>query len=271
MQTDKVVLFFFFLFSFNSPIFAGIEKSKIIQCDSTKEYVTTLTFLRKSTNFQVEETAARQLAFEVSKGCSGAAQRFINITSLLTKASIDTASSIKIAKEIALKSNKINQVFIKIFRRGYRSNDFDLSANDSLKLAYHLAIEYAGDIDISMKNFDVFSTFCLSYEGLDLSKLKCANMIKRLVKVGEKFEDPIAKPYINLYEFLVSKDGSSLPLYRALDYAEQSIKFGPKSVENFKDAFKFAMHKKGLDMGQEKAIKFALSMAKNTLKVETNQ
>jgi hypothetical protein len=270
MKIDRVILLFVLMFSFSNISLAAIDQRKVVQCDSTKEYMTTLSFLRESKSFQIQEKNARQLAFEVSTGCSGSAQRFINIVSLLTKASIDSVNSIRVAKEIALKDDKVNQTFIKIFRRGYRSRDFDLSANDALMLARNLAIDYEGNIDTTLKNFDIFASFCLSYEGLDLPKLKCAKMIKRLIKVGEKFEQPIAKHYIELYDFLVSKDGSNLPLYKALEYAEASIKFGPKAVNNFKEGYKFAIHKKGLNMGQDKAIEFAVSMAKNTLKVQAN-
>jgi hypothetical protein len=276
MFIKSFYIFFFLVFFTDS--FAAIDKENSIVvddtlqvCESTKEYITTLNFLRKSDKYQIKEADARKIAIQISKGCSGAAQRFINIVSLLSNASVDTSSSIKIAREVALKGEKVNRAFIGVFRRSYRSSDFDLSAKDSLQLARELSLDFKGDIGVSITNFDKFSEFCLSYKGLDLPKKECANMVKELVQVGDSFRVPIAPAYMEIFNFLVDRDEVNLPLYKALKLSKQTITYGPTAVKNFKDAYHFAIHQKGLNKGRKQAISFALLMAKNSLKSKTNK
>src|SRR5688572_3898868 len=45
-------------------------------CQSTREFVTTLEYLRDQKQLGLDEREGRKIAYEVAKGCTGAARRF---------------------------------------------------------------------------------------------------------------------------------------------------------------------------------------------------
>ena len=59
-----------------------------ISCTSAREYVTTLEYLRAHQELGVNESQARKIADQVSRGCSGSAKRFVSVLELLIKSHI---------------------------------------------------------------------------------------------------------------------------------------------------------------------------------------
>src|SRR4051812_28021482 len=80
---------------------AAVPAPKELHCLTTREYVTTLEFLRDSKEFQLPEKDARALATRVSDGCTGAALRFIKVTRLLTKAGVGSKDAVTTAADFA--------------------------------------------------------------------------------------------------------------------------------------------------------------------------
>src|SRR5262245_44344645 len=66
----------------------ALAEQKEKNCESTAEYIKVLGFMRDNKDFVVTETAARQIADRVSKGCTGAASRFSRTLTMLKKIGI---------------------------------------------------------------------------------------------------------------------------------------------------------------------------------------
>ena len=61
-----------FLLGFSLQAIASV---KYTTCSSTEEYIRTLKFLRKNTQYAINEKKANSIALEVSKHCSNSSKR----------------------------------------------------------------------------------------------------------------------------------------------------------------------------------------------------
>src|SRR5690606_17686225 len=92
---------------------AGKRKAKLPEygCQSSREYVTTLEYLRAQKSLGLDETKMREIALHVSAGCTGAAKRFTKAYEILVKAEASATTSLEIAKELAQKPEIYAQTF----------------------------------------------------------------------------------------------------------------------------------------------------------------
>ncbi len=241
------------------------KTEELIKCHSTREFVTTIGFLRDKKDFGLKEPAIYKIADKVSKGCSGASQRFINVTKLLTKVGVDSKSSIENALKFAEKENDFTKAFIEIFRQTYDSKNLDLDALNSLKISLALSVEFKGSIDKAVDDFKRLVEFCKSSNEIDLPLPKCSNLATTVTRLGQDFEEPISKPFIKLVRFLQeSKKGPQKSKMHVLKIAKEVIANGPLSQKNFEEAYRYAISEKGLGYTQPKAINFAKLMAKRS-------
>ena len=236
------------------------------QCLSTREYITTFHFLKKNKDFGLSQEEINLTAHKVSKGCTGSSQRFINVLKVLTKMGIDTRSSIDYALNFTDKTDDYTQVFIEVFRRSYDPKYLNLDALTSLKMSLRLSKDYKGILKNSESDFKKLVEFCLKEEILKLSNPSCGQLSAKIAALGESFEDPLAKYYIEIVKFLQEdKVGPKLDKNQTLNYAEKIITNGPQAVENFIQAYKFATNKKKLGYTDKQALTFSLTLAESSL------
>lgn len=260
-----VVIFLVTVFSFQKV--DAKPKKNFHECLSTREFITTLNFLRKHTEFAIKEKDAVYVADQVSQGCTGAAKRFIQVTNLLTKAKLATKQAIETALKFALASPAETKTFIIIFKEAFLKKYLDLDLMTSVNLAVSLSIDSKGDAKKYKKDFQRLVEFCISTENLDLPKPRCAQMSSRITKLGKDYKKGSSEPFIELYRFLISTDdGPSLPTFDALKVAEEVIGHGPAARKNFRQAYKYATSESGLDFDKSRAIKFARKMASRSIK-----
>ena len=263
-------LFITIFITFNS--WANIENGHTIaptfleECSSTKEYMTTYNFLKGHTEFKIAPMEQTRIADIISQNCSGASLRFIKVTNLLIKAGLDTSNSMNSALKFIATDDQTTETFINIFREAFLAKGLDLDLLTAHKLAISLSSEFNGQPKNAQEDFSALVKFCVSEDGVNLPRPTCAQFAARITKLGERFANPVAKPFINLVYFLSDKkNGPHRPMFKAMKLAENIISNGPMAYENFSQAYKFASAKKGLDLPDDQALSFASNMAARTI------
>ncbi len=241
------------------------NNEKIENCHSTKEYITTFRYLEDKKVFLLKKVDMMKIADVVSKGCSGAAKRFIEITDLLVKAQVETSDSIKLAMEFSAKNDQTGQAFIAIFKEAFLKEYLDLDIKSAIDFSRKLSLDKEGDPQMIKNDFQKIVKFCLAQKSLDLSGPKCSELASKVVISGTKFNTEMSPIFLDNYEYLTDTEGVNLSTYKAIEISLKLIESGPLSAENFKDAYKFAMSKSGLDLGKEAAINYAEIMAQRSI------
>ncbi|GAB4021399.1 MAG: hypothetical protein Fur0010_24420 [Bdellovibrio sp.] len=236
-------------------------------CSASKEYITTVNYLRDHKEFGLEDKQIREVADAVSLGCTDSALRFAKVMDLLVQASLPSHIALEEAKRLSQKTNAESDNFIAIFRRIYLEKFFDLSANDALALAKKLTFEVERDHVRVMNDFNILSDFCLERKGMDLSLLKCAEIIGKIIPKGEDNSNSIAKSFLELIEFLtLDEKGPKITLLKAIEITESVLDHGARATDNYILAYKFAINEKGLAIGGNEAMSFAQNMASRSIK-----
>lgn len=248
--------------------YASTEEMKgpeLLKCESTREYVTTVQYLRDEKDFGLKNSDILKIADEISQGCSGASQRFIKISKLLTKVGIDTKSSLETAKKFAAKGDSFVDAFITIFKQTYSSNELDLDALNAMQISVKLSVEFDGTVKHAVSDFNELANFCKDRKEMDLPIPQCAQLATKITRLGQKYNEPIATPFIKLVRFLEeSKRGPEQPKSEVLKIAEKVIAHGPIASQNFIDAYKYAVKKDGLGISDKDAIAFGVKMSKRS-------
>ncbi|HAZ12216.1 MAG: hypothetical protein A2X86_03175 [Bdellovibrionales bacterium GWA2_49_15] len=236
-------------------------------CLSTREYVTSLNFLREQKALGLEEKDARNLADLVSKGCTGAAQRFIKTTNLLVQAELPSRIAITTAQEMSGKSDQVSENFAQIFAKVYLEKFFDLPASEALRLARSLAFDIERSPSKVIEDFTILSDFCLSRKGLDLPLAQCLALMEKVIPQGREQEDSVAKAFIRLFEFLSSDEkGPKMATLKAIEEGKKTIQYGPNAVDNFIQAYAFATSATGLGLTYGQGVEFAQKLSERTVK-----
>jgi hypothetical protein len=256
---------FFSSISFSS---SGQTVPKSILCLSTREFVTTLEFLREHKEFSLSEQDARLLSEKVSDGCTGASKRFIQVLNVLVKAGVPTKKAIEIGLKFGQSSDDKTAAFLTIFKGSYIESLLDLDVNQAMKIALELSDTYEGKSKLVEKNFNLLVEFCVDKKSLDLPLPECARLAARVVKNGSDHEFYISNEFISLFNYLTDEKAANLPTFEALVVSEFVTKFGPEAKKNFIPAYEYAVNKKGLDRSVKDAIEFGKTMASKSVKKE---
>ena len=254
-------LFCLIIFSISSYAVASPTNEKFKNCHSSKEYITTFRYLEEKKAFLLKKNDMMKVADVVSKGCSGAAKRFIEVTDLLVKAEVQTSESIKIGMEFSAKNDQTLSTFVTIFKETFLKEYLDLNIVSAIDFSKKLSLLEDGDPKMIKNDFQKVVKFCLDQKSLDLSGPKCSDLASRVALSGTKFNVEMAPVFLEHFDFLTAKEGVNLSTYKALEISLKLIVGGLLSAENFKDAYRFGISKSGLDLGKEAAINYAELMA----------
>lgn len=239
-------------------------------CDSTKEFVSTLEYLRDRKELAIEEQNAQKIAEKVSNGCKGSFNRFEKVTQILTRVGIDSSTAVSHAIIFANSTDERAMAFIEIFKKNYSEDKLDLDALTSLKISLELAESFDGTSKNLLADFNKLVEFCKDDDNLGLPLAYCAELSAEVTKLGAKFSKPISEKYIELVRFLSDKKvGPQVDKKTALAMGKEVAEYGPTASENFITAYKYAVSKKGLGQGASDAISFAKKMAQKSYKLKS--
>lgn len=238
-------------------------------CTSAREFITAHEFLRSHSEFAYPEADARKLALEVSKGCAGAASRFVRVSSLLLKAGAGSRDAVSTGVKFASFSDKQASTLIEVFSGAFLADGLDLSFEAAMKLALSLSSEFKGDADVARSDFNKFLAFCVKADSLDLPRPTCAQVGARLAKKSEATEQSVYQPFLTVYDFLRSSKGPGLNVADTIAVAEEVIAGGRVGVDSFIQAYRYAVSTAGLGYSTEQALQFAKKMAAATVPAKT--
>jgi hypothetical protein len=244
----------------------ALKEQKDKSCESTAEYIQVLSFLRGNKDFVVTEKAARQIADRVSKGCTGSAQRFAKVLTMLKKIGVSDKRALIMAFDFSKMPDYVYTNFTEIFTKSFLTEFFDYDLTTALTLAFELSKDYKGDPVQVRNDFIDLVRFCKDGQNLDLPTKLCSEYTIRLARLSQYYENGVREPFYRLYKTLRDKEEFSFDVKTSLDLAYNVLKGGPKAIDNFFAAFTYATQKDGLGYTQDKAMKFALKMADRSYK-----
>jgi hypothetical protein len=236
------------------------HSAAVTSCTTSREYITTLEFLRDRKELAIAEPDAQKVALEASKGCTGAAQRFVRVAVLLEQAGLGPKDTIRRSLEFAHRTDQEADTFATVFRLAFDQDAMDLDLRASMKMAEELTQSFDADTVAVRDDFEKLLDFCASSGKLGLPKPECGAFAARLAKEGEKWSGGISVPYIEAFDFVTSEKGPHLATSKALEIAGKLVAAGPDSADNFITAYKYAVSKKGLGLADNAALKFAMQM-----------
>ncbi len=260
-QILKLVPFYalFYLFQIE-----GVCCAQAHLCPHAKEYITTLEYLRTRQWFEISETQARQVASQVSQACADAAQRFIQVTRVLSQAGLTPEQSIQMGLHFSKRSHQEVKNFIAVFMQSFLKEHLDLDLKTSIQLAQSLSIHLQKNSDADLirvhRDFERLVSFCLSDSHLNLARPHCAQFASHLAMQSLKWNTEISEPFIQTFLFLQSQKGPGLTTGQALQLAQKLMEWGPSAPENFIHAFKYGVAAAGLQLSIPEAMQFAQTL-----------
>jgi hypothetical protein len=266
VKKNKLIAIFIMFMSYQVNTYCT-ETKKNSECLSSREFITSLNFLRSKPELGLNEKNSLNLAEFISSGCTGSAERFIKTLNLLTNAEIPSTMALPVAKRISQAEDQDSDNFQAIFKKVYIEKFFDLPAEKSLTFAEELTGKMDKDSSKMIDDFNVLSEFCLSRNGLDLGLKNCADIIFKVLTKTKNVNAKIGKEYLDLFNFLTANEkGPKLSSLKAIEEAGKVIEFGPAGITNFIQGYQFAISEKGLKSGVKEALEVGNKMASFTFK-----
>lgn len=234
----------------------------IVACDAYREYVTVYNYLLDKKAIAFTKDQASRTAFQVARGCDGAAGRFIRVFDLLINAKLTLQQSSEIAQEVAQSGDDSAENFAEVFKAAFLEKNLDLSLQDALDLARELSFKGRW----IRQDYVKIVGYCLAAQGLALSKPQCATLARDFAVSGDASrERSVADALVEMMDFLrADKDGPKLTSAEALKMTQEVLAVGPEAVRNFIPGYKFAVDKNQLALDRSKAVDFARKLAELT-------
>jgi hypothetical protein len=243
---------------------AAIEQTTDLVCKSSREFITTLGYLREKKEFALNEKQAQEISHKVAQGCSDASKRFIETTELLVKAELDAKKAMEYGLKNAASTNAATDAFTRVFKESFVTELLDLDLNAALETAYTLSSDFSGSYSDLSNDFNFLVRFCVEQKSLGLPLKDCATYAARLTKLGGTIKSPVAKSFQRGYDFLTRPEKANLATQDALKTLERILPFGEQGLDNFIQAFDYAISEKGLSLSVRDAIEFSLRLASLT-------
>ena len=245
----------------STPFFSVSFASDTTDCLTTREFITTLEFLRSDENFKMKDTEAQDISFAVSAGCTGSAKRFIRIAKTLSTAGANRKSATEVALPFAKLTDDQTDAFVSAFKLSIAEDSLDLDFQDSAKIALSISKDYSGDLKFARKDFEKIVELCTDTGRFAVARKDCGPFAARIARSGAKWEKGAAEPFLETLEFLISEKGPALSGFQALEWSEKVTTQGPSAKENFKQAYQYAISTGGLKLNRNEAVQFAVKMA----------
>lgn len=249
-----------------APLTEKKEPIEILDCQSTREFITTYRYLEKEQDhLGMSEKEIQRVADNVSAGCTGAASRFVRSFEMLSQVEIGSRTALRVALALSKREDARADAFIEVFKRAYLREFMDLDLTTSLKIAESLSVEFLGKPEQALADFVTLSEWCGQDKGLNLPLPICAQLAARVSKKGEKFEQGLADSFKEVFHFLKQHEATKgIGLKQALQLSESVATTSPQAVANFKEALVFGLSQKGLELPADRALRFAEVLAIRT-------
>ena len=235
------------------------------ECGASKEFVTLHGFLKKDPEDRIQDPDALELAKKASKGCSGAAQRFIRVSKTLGIAGVNRKNRMEAATEFSLRDDASTETFVAVFRAASASDVLDLDLDASLRLARSLSSEFKGDPAKALRDFERILKWCSDATRSGLIRKDCGAFAVEISRTGEGWKESVSEPWIDLFGYLTSTSGPGLTTGEARELARELALNGPGALRNFSVAYEYALDSKGLAFTRDQSV----ALAKDLVSLKT--
>lgn len=230
-------------------------------CSSTEDYIKTLEFLRKETVAYIPEKQARQVAHLVATGCTGASDKFIKAFVTLKRSGVSLQKTVDVALVLSKADPVTVTNFYEVFKKMYLTEFLNLDFKTTFEATLDLSLNYQGNLEFALQDFNKMSEFCLDSKSLGLSVSQCTQMALKIAKLSQYYRKGVYESFQEVYKTLREDKKFGLSVKEALISSEQILKNGPMAVPNFIKAFEYATNPKGLGLKGPEAVQFAMKMA----------
>ncbi len=234
-------------------------------CLSSEEFVQTVTFLRDNKDIDLPEQQIRSYADQISKGCSGASQRFRDVFLYLNKNGVDHRQSLKIAISFAPHTDTVKNTFLEILKGSYLREYYDLDFRAALQTAYDISMDHRTSPERLRKDFVGFVQFCKDRNGLELPLAACMKFSKKLLELSPYYAQGAYPQFEELFKKLNTDKKFGISIKESLEITLKVLSYGPKGPENFLTGYSYALNPDGLHMGVHEGVQFALRMAERSV------
>lgn len=244
------------------------ENSIAGTCNSFEVFQRSVNYLKQQKELPFSMPQIFKAAMEIDKGCNGADRRFQRVFEMLAKSGVDTQKSYEIALDFAKMTDEKTDNFMVLFKGLFLENKFDLDFKTAFKISLQLSAGLPAQWQKIRTDFESFLKFCTDVKKIELPIGICAEWTLSIMKQEEKFPQGIYPSFEKIHTFLTSRKGPQLNVKNRLELISEILAYGPKSPDNFQKALEWMNTLNGDGVEPEKAHKFALQIAKNSLPIE---
>lgn len=253
------ILKFIILISSTAFLFTGADL-RAAECESTKEFVSTVDYLRKQKNFTLPDNEILKTALLVSENCNGASRKFQKMLSTLVSAGVDHEHARHFAISYSEEDSESVEAFLSLFQGLVLEKKFNLPFYQAFETAKFFAESSKGNKAMLKKDFLGFISFCFEdSNGIQLSLDQCRSLSLKYLKLHSLFPRGVFQDFKSLFVFLRDQKETGLPIASALSITQTVLQNGPGSQKNFIDSYKYSLYQ--LNMKPSQSLALALKLA----------
>lgn len=253
----KVTAFVFLIISI------GIHLNAM-SCESTKEFISTLEYLRKQKNFSLPDSENFKAALLVSKNCNGASQRFQRIINTLVMTGVDHDQALHFAVKYSQEDNESVDAFLSLYEGLVLEKKFNLPYYQAFETAKFFAESTKGNKSELKKDFLGFLSFCFEdSDGTLLPLDQCRKISFKYLDLHKYYAHGVFNEFKSLFDYLRNKRETGLPIARALAVTQEVLINGPGSRKNFIDSYQYGLNQ--LNLKPSQALSLSLKLASYTV------
>lgn len=260
MEILKLFKFTLIVLLFSSLGFAATEERKKF-CESSKEFIDTVEYLRKQKDFVIPEMEIVKVALKVSENCTDAGAKFKKMMSTLANTGVNFDHALKFAIQYSSENNESVDAFLALYEGLVIEKKFNLPFYQAFETAKAFAESSRSTNKGQLKkDFIGFLEFCIGENnGAYLTMDVCRQLSFKYLKLHTIYERGVFEDFKSLFEFLRDRRQTGLPIAVALEITQDTLEFGPGSRRNFIAAYNYGLS--DLGMKPEQSLKLAIRMA----------
>lgn len=254
------------LWSLSAVLFVGLSFNRVCEatvCESTKEFIATIDYLRKFKKLALPDNQILQTALRVSQNCNGASGRFQKMLTTLIETGIDYNHALNFSIQYSEEDNESVEAFLSLFQGLVLEKKFNLPFYQAYETAQFFAQSSKGNKAELKKDFLGFLSFCFEDpNGTMLSLDQCRNLSFKYLNLHQHYPEGVFKDFKSLFTFLRDEKDTGLPIANALSLTQEVLLSGPGSRKNFIDSYKYGLYQ--LNMKPSQSLSLALKLATYT-------
>ena len=238
-------------------------------CESTKEFISSVEYLRKQKLLTLPDNEILKTALLVSENCNGSANRFSRILSTLVASGVDHEHARHFAVTYSREDDESVEAFISLFQGLVLESKFNLPFYQAFETAKFFAESAKGNKAELKKDFLGFLGFCFEdTNGIQLSLEQCRSLSFKYLKLHADYPKGVFPEFKILYTFLRNEKETGLSISNALAITQTVLHNGPGAQKNFMDSYRYGLNKLNMKPAQSLALAYKLAGFTNNQQVK---